>query len=95
MPLHFLSSPVGILCLIVIAVTSLVNIYAHWIEDGLVGRLLYMATAITCAAGLFASNEYIVTSSLLILFAMKSVRNICVRSLRYVKYRKAIHAKKH
>lgn len=43
MPATFLNTPLGILCLVVLGVASLVNIYAHWIEDGLVGRLLYMA----------------------------------------------------
>ncbi len=36
-----LDSPIGVICLAAIIVTSLINIYAHWIEDGLFGRLLY------------------------------------------------------
>lgn len=99
MPQYFLNSPLGITCLVIISVTSLFNIYAHWLEDGLIGRLLYMATALTCVAGLVryidATIPEHIANTLIVLFAVKGVRNVCVRSARYFKYRKAIHAKKH
>uniref|UniRef100_A0AB39C508 Uncharacterized protein n=1 Tax=Salmonella phage vB_SE130_2P TaxID=3236707 RepID=A0AB39C508_9VIRU len=41
-----LNSSIGIICLVAIIITSLINIYAHWIEDGLFGRLLYMASVL-------------------------------------------------
>ncbi len=49
---NMLDSPIGVICLAAIIVTSLINIYAHWIEDGLFGRLLYMASVVTAAGGL-------------------------------------------
>lgn len=97
MPLHFLNSPPGVLCLIVLGVVSLINIYAHWIEDGLFGRLLYMAMVLTCIAGLIrftdSSVPQHIASTILVLFALMSVRNLCVKSVRYFKYRRTIHAK--
>lgn len=99
LPVHFLNTPVGVVCLLVIGATSLFNIYAHWIEDGLFGRLLYMATAVTCAAGLvhYADDSvpYHIATTLIVLFAVKGVRNASVRSIRFYRYRKTIHVKKH
>lgn len=97
MPAHFLNSPIGVMCLVVIGVTSLINIYAHWIDDGLFGRLLYMATVITCAAGLVhyvgGSIPYHIATTLIVIFMLHRVRNLCARSVRYMKYRRTIHAK--
>lgn len=93
----FLNTPLGIICLVVLGLVSLVNIYAHWIEDGLVGRLLYMALAFTCAAGLIRwTNSYVTTAvgvSLIVIFALLALRNVLVKSVRYVKYRRRNHAK--
>lgn len=79
------------LCFIVIAVTSLINIYAYWIEDGLLGRVLYMGCVITSAAGLVHSFRGdvppFIWQTLLALIAVKSIRHICARSIRYFKYR--------
>ena len=97
MPLHFLNSPLGALCLVVIAATSLINIYAHWIENGLVDHLLYMALTLTCAAGLFKYTSSTVpehlASTLIILYAAMGIHNLAVRSVHYVKYRRTSHAK--
>ena len=99
MPAHFLNSPIGVMCLVVIGVTSLINIYAHWIDDGLFGRLLYMATVITCVAGLakFTNSsvpEHLVTT-LIVLQTALGVRDVCHRFVLRLKYRRTIHAKKH
>lgn len=95
----FLNSPLGAICLLLLGSTALLNIYAHWIEDGLVGRLLYMALALSSFAGLLSYSDRTmpvhITHIIVVLFALLSVRNICVRTSRYVKYRKLIHAKKH
>lgn len=99
MPVHFLNSPIGVACLLVIGATSLFNIYAHWVDDGLFGRLLYMATAITCAAGLVryvdSTIPYHIATTLIFLFMLKSVRNACVRSVRFYRYRKTYVKSKH
>lgn len=97
--MHFINSPIGVVCLLVILVTALINIYAHWIEDGLVGRMLYMAAVLTCAAGLwhYADNtipEHL-TTTLLSLLAAIFLRCTAVKSYTAFKYRRTIHAKKH
>ena len=95
--MHFINSPLGVVCLLVILVTALINIYAHWIEDGLVGRMLYMALAFTSVAGLIrytsASIPEHLASTLVVIYSLMAVRNITVRSTRYFKYRRNIHAK--
>lgn len=92
MPATFLNTPLGVICLVVLGLVSLINIYAHWIEDGLVGRLLYMALALTCAAGLLRwTDSYATTAvgvSLIVIFALLSVRNAIVKSVRYFKHRR-------
>lgn len=85
----------------VLLVTSLVNVYGHWIEDGFIGRLLYMSTAFTCLCGLIrfvyigAVLPESVTPVLLFLFAALSMRNVCARSARHIKHRKTIRHAKH
>lgn len=87
------------LCFIVIAITSLINIYAYWIEDGLLGRVLYMGCVITSAAGLVHSFRGdippFIWQTLLALIAVKSIRHLCAKYALVLKYRKTIHAKKH
>lgn len=95
----FLNSPVGVLCLIIMAAISLINIYAHWIEDGFVGRLLYMATVLTCVAGLAKFTNSTVpehlAATLIVLQTALGVRDVCHRFTLRLKYRRHIHAKKH
>ncbi|EKO7540755.1 hypothetical protein P0845_004299 [Salmonella enterica] len=95
----FLNSPLGVLCLAIMAAVSLINIYAHWIEDGFVGRLLYMATALTCAAGMAkftnSSMPEHLAATLIVLQTATGVRDVCHRLILRLKYRRTIHAKKH
>lgn len=95
----FLNTPLGVICLVVLGVVSLINIYAHWIEDGLVGRLLYMALALTCAAGLAKFTNSSVpehlAATLIVLQTALGVRDVCHRFVLRLKYRRTIHAKKH
>lgn len=87
-------------CLSVIAIISLINIYAHWIDDGLLGRLVFMGLFLTCSAGLIhlitnGSAPMFIWSTLLVLVTLSFLRSACVKSVRYVKYRRLIHAKNH
>ena len=95
----FLSSPVGVLCLVIMTVVSLINIYSHWIEDGFVGRLLYMATVVTCVAGLAKFTNSSVpehlAATLIVLQTALGVRDVCHRFVLRLKHRRTIHAKKH
>ena len=84
--------------LLIVIVTSLINIYAYWIEDGLIGRLLYMGCVFTAGAGLFHiindKMPVFIYPTLIALFALKSIRHLCAKYMRYFKYR-SIYAKKH
>lgn len=95
----FLNSPLGAICLLILGSSALINIYAHWIEDGLIGRLLYMALALSSFAGLLSYSDQTmpvhIIHTIVVIFTLLSVRNVCVRTTRYAKYRKLIHAKKH
>lgn len=92
MPVTFLNTPLGIICLVVICGVSLINIYAHWIEDGLVGRLLYMTLTLTCAVGLFrhasAGDPEHLTPTIFVIFCLLGIRSLAVKSMRYFKYRR-------
>lgn len=85
--------------LLIVAAASLVNIYSNRIDDGLVGRLLYMGLVVTSMAGLtkLAAGESIemIGPVLLIQFAALSVRDVCVRVIRRARNRKRYDDPKH
>ncbi|YP_008239772.1 holin [Salmonella phage Jersey] len=92
-------SQICAICMAIVIITSLINIYARWIEDGLFGRLLYMASVLTAGGGLahlFTGGipPFIITT-LVVIFALKSVRHICVKGARYYKYRRMYVKPKH
>lgn len=85
-------------CLTIIAVSALINIYAHWIDDGLIGRLVYMGLFFTCSAGLIhmfnsGAAPMFIWSTLLVLVTLTYLRSVCVKSIRYFRYWRLIHAK--
>lgn len=85
-------------CLLIIAATALFNIYAHWIDDGLIGRLVYMGLFFTCSAGLIhiydnGSAPLFIWSTLLVLVTLSYLRGVCVKSIRYFRYWRLSHAK--
>ena len=92
----FLNSPVGVLCLVIMTVVSLINIYSHWIQDGFVGRLLYMATALTCVASLAKFTNGTVpehlAATLIVLQKALGVRELCHRFVLRLKYSRTINA---
>lgn len=92
MPATILNTPPGVICLVVMGGVALINIYAHWIEDGLVGRLLYMALALTCAVGLLrytsASDPEHLMPTIVVIFCLLGIRSLAVKSMRYFKYRR-------
>lgn len=85
-------------CLLIIAATALFNIYAHWIDDGLIGRLVYMGLFLTCSAGIIhitndGSAPTFIWSTLLVLVTLSFLRGVCVKSIRYFRYWRISHAK--
>lgn len=80
-----------IFSLVMLGVSSLVNIYAEWIEDGLVGRIIYMITAIVCLSGILAVESHGPQTNILVTVALlcglKSVRNATVATYNHLKYK--------
>lgn len=88
----------SLICLLVIASSCLINIYAHWIEDGLIGRIIYMGVFFTCSAALIhlyqeGSVPQFIWATLLVMVTMLFVRSVGVKSVRYLKYWRRIHVK--
>lgn len=85
--------------LVVVAAASLVNIYSDRIDDGLLGRLLYMGIVVTCLAGLVklanGNSLALICPVLLTQFAALSVRDVCVRTLRHARQRRRHDDPKH
>lgn len=85
--------------LLIVAAASLINIYSDRIDDGLIGRLLYMGLVVTSLAGLSkvatgASLE-LICPALLTQFAALSVRDVCVRVIRRARRRRQDDYPKH
>ena len=78
-----------IISLVMLCVSSLVNIYAEWIEDGLIGRIIYMVTAIVCLSGILAVESHGPQTNILVTVALlcglKSVRNASVATYYHLK----------
>lgn len=91
--------PILALGLVIIAITALINIYSYRIDDGLIGRLLYMGLVVTCIAGLVklsnGSHLEIICPVLLVQFAALSVRDVCVRVIRRARNRKRFDDTQH
>lgn len=87
-----------ILSLVALGVSSLVNIYADWINDGLVGRIIYMITAIVCLSGILAVGYHGIQPHLLVtvalLCALKSIRNATVATYNHFNYKDRRNAKR-
>jgi hypothetical protein len=87
-----MDTPILALGLVVVAAASLVNIYSAHIDDGFVGRLLYMGLVVTCLAGLTklftGASLDLICPALLLQFAALSVRDVCARVLRHARQRR-------
>lgn len=83
----FWSSFVGILCLFVFATVSVINVYSPYCKDTFIDRVLYLVTAFVSVVGLaqIAINGYPVnlTSSFVIVFALRQVNNTAKRVIRH------------
>lgn len=87
-----------LLSLVALGVSSLFNIYAEWINDGLFGRIIYMITAIVCLSGILAVNSHGIQPHLLVTVALlcglKSIRNAAVATYYHQKFKDRRHAKR-
>lgn len=82
----FWQSTIGILCLIIFAVVSLINVYSPYCKDTLIDRVLYVATAFASIMGLVQIYSYgypvNLTASLGVIFALRQVNNTAKRVIR-------------
>ena len=83
----FWNSYVGILCLFVFAVVSVINVYSPYCKDTFIDRVLYLATAfisIMALAQIWVKGYPVnLTSSLMIVFAMRQANNTLKRVIRH------------
>lgn len=98
MSIPFLSTVIGMVCLTALIIVSLINIYAHWVEDGLFGRALHMATVVTCIAGLVKFADDLlpgtVGRTLIVLFTLTMLRNLVVKLMRHQKVKQRRYEQK-
>lgn len=83
----FWTSYVGILCLIVFAGVSVINVYSPYCKDTFIDRVLYLATAFVSIIGLeqvvFSDYPVNLTSSLVIIFTLRQLNNTAKRVIRH------------
>lgn len=78
------SSWIGLICVLVILVSCLFNIYSNWVDDTFADRIYYWAMILTSVAVLITafecrSNPKLVFESYMILIAIRSVCEIIER----------------
>lgn len=71
--------------LLVIGASSLFNVYAPSVQDGICGRVLYLLTAMTCIIGLMQTGDVsnTVWSVLIWLFALRTLRNAVLNGVKH------------
>lgn len=82
--LNLIEGLLGYFFFLALVLASLYNVYSRRVDDGLFGRVLYLATAFTGIAGLMSVYNGHVTPALLHtvlwLFLLRAIRN-SIRSL--------------
>lgn len=83
----FWTSFVGVACLVVFFLVSVLNVYSPYCKDTVIDRFLYLATAFVAIVGLVQiyNQGYPVnlTSSLVVVFALRQVNNTAKRVIRH------------
>lgn len=83
----FWLSYVGILCLLVFFIVSVVNVYSPYCKDTVIDRVLYLATAFISLVGLeqviFSDYPVNLTTSLIIVFTLRQANNMAKRIIRH------------
>lgn len=84
---NFWLTPLGVFALVAILVTSLINIYARFIDDSLLDRLIFSAMAlVTLAALLHVIQGEVpqrVGASIIVLMAVRQIVSVCGKAYRW------------
>ena len=70
---------------VIIGASSLFNVYAPSVQDGLFGRVLYLLTAMTCIIGLLQTGDVsdATWSALIWLFALRALRSAVLNGVKH------------
>lgn len=75
----------AILLFLIIGASSLFNVYAPSVQDGLFGRVLYLLTAMTCIVGLLQTGDVsdATWTALIWLFALRALRSAVLNGVKH------------
>lgn len=75
----------GVMFFLIVGVSSLYNVYAASVNDGLVGRVLYLLTAVFCVVGLMQTGhvENATINAICWLFALRTLRNAVLKGVKH------------
>lgn len=76
---------ISVLLFVIIGASSLFNVYAPSVQDGLFGRVLYLLTAMICVIGLLQTGDVSDTTwtALIWLFALRTLRNAVLNGVKH------------
>lgn len=76
---------ISVLLFVIIGASSLFNVYAPSVQDGIFGRVLYLLTAMICLIGLLQTGDVSDTTwtSLIWLFALRTLRNAVLNGVKH------------
>lgn len=76
---------ISVLLFVIIGASSLFNVYAPSVRDGIFGRVLYLLTAMVCIIGLLQTGDVSDTAwtALIWLFALRTLRNAVLNGVKH------------
>ena len=74
-----------VLLFVIIGASSLFNVYAPSVQDGIFGRVLYLLTAMVCIIGLLQTGDVSDTTwtALIWLFALRALRSAVLNGVKH------------
>lgn len=76
---------ISVLLFVIIGASSLFNVYAPSVRDGIFGRVLYLLTAMVCIIGLLQIGDVsdATWTALIWLFALRTLRNAVLNGVKH------------
>ncbi|WWD13678.1 holin [Escherichia phage McMelon] len=76
---------ISVLLFVIIGASSLFNVYAPSVRDGIFGRVLYLLTAMVCIIGLLQTGDVsdATWTALIWLFALRTLRNAVLNGVKH------------
>lgn len=76
---------ISVLLFVIIGASSLFNVYAPSVQDGIFGRVLYLLTAMVCIIGLLQTGDVsdVPWTALIWLFALRTLRNAVLNGVKH------------